>query len=458
MKFKRWWLWGVLLLAAGGGAAWWMLRDGNGSVTYRTVPLERGSIQASVSASGTVNPVSQVQVSSQVSGQIKELFVDFNSEVRQGQLIARLDPQTFEYRVRQATADVDAARASLLSVQANVQQALAQLVRAQVEHEEAQRDLERKQGLVAQNFISPAEAEKARALVRTLAASVKAAEAQVAVARAQVQNAQATIKQREAALQQAMVDVERTQIRSPVDGIVVKRTVEVGQTVAASLQAPELFVIARNLDDMQVEVSIDEVDVSRVNPGQKASFTIDAFAGRHFDGTVAQVRKAAVNNQNVTTYTVVVGFANPGVNILPGMTANVRIVTETRDNVLKVPNAALRVRIEGVEPAASAPHAASTAASAADGAAEGRSPGQRGGGARSPRGRIYVLAGDGEHPGAPRAVDVRLGISDGARTELMSPPRQDSELQEGTLVIVGVSSPDGESAGARRPSGPRSPF
>ena len=161
----------------------------------------------------------------------------------------------------------------------------------------------------------------------------------------------AIVRQRDAQLQQARVDMERTQIRSPVDGIVIKRSVEVGQTVAASLQAPELFVIARNLSDMQVEAAIDEADISRVRDGQKVSFSIDAFPGRSFDGAVRQVRKAAVSAQNVVSYTVVVGFANPGSLMLPGMTANVRIITDTREGVLKVPNAALRVRIAGIEPA-----------------------------------------------------------------------------------------------------------
>jgi HlyD family secretion protein len=340
-------------LAVAGGAVWWFQRDRDGGVTYRSAKIERGSLQAAVSASGTVTPVTQVQVSSQVSGQIKELFVDFNSEVTQGQLIARLDPETFEYRLRQSNADLEAARASVLTAQANVLQATAQVGKARVDVQEAQRDLERKQDLLAKNFISAVEAERAAALVRTLAESLKATEAQVAVANAQAQNAQAIVKQRDAQLAQARIDLERTQIRSPVTGIIIKRSVEVGQTVAASLQAPELFVIAANLNDMQVETSIDEADISRVRNAQKVSFTIDAFPGRSFDGAVKQVRKAAVSAQNVTTYTVVVSFANPGASLLPGMTANVRIITETRDNVLKVPNAALRVRIAGVEPAAS---------------------------------------------------------------------------------------------------------
>ena len=353
MKNKVWVSALVLVVGVAGAAAWWFLRNGDAGVSYRSAKIERGSLQAAVSASGTVTPVTQVQVSSQVSGQIKELFVDFNSEVKAGQLIARLDPETFEYRLRQANADVEAARASVLTAQANVLQALAQVGKAKVDVQEAQRDLDRKQDLVAKNFISAVEADKALALVRTLAETLKATDAQVAVAKAQAQNAQAIVKQREAQLAQARVDVGHTQIRSPVTGIVIKRSVEVGQTVAASLQAPELFVIAANLNDMQVETSIDEADISRVRNAQKVSFTIDAFPGRSFEGAVKQVRKAAVSAQNVTTYTVVVAFANPGASLLPGMTANVRIITETRENALKVANAALRVRIAGVEPAAS---------------------------------------------------------------------------------------------------------
>jgi HlyD family secretion protein len=253
----------------------------------------------------------------------------------------------------------------VLTAQANVQSALAQVARANGDVGEAQRDEKRKRDLLAQNFISPAELDTAMARTASLLESAKVAVAQVAVARAQEQNAVAIVRQRDAQLQQARVDMERTQIRSPVDGIVIKRSVEVGQTVAASLQAPELFVIARNLSDMQVEAAIDEADISRVRDGQKVSFSIDAFPGRSFDGAVRQVRKAAVSAQNVVSYTVVVGFANPGSLMLPGMTANVRIITDTREGVLKVPNAALRVRIAGIEPAAAAtalPGAASGAA------------------------------------------------------------------------------------------------
>ena len=357
MKASRWVGAALLLALLAAGAWWFFVRVPEPLMSFRTGKIERGPLQAAVSATGTVTPVQQVQISSQVSGQIRELFVDFNSEVRSGQLIAQLDPQTFEYRVRQSSADVEAARASVLTAQANVQSALAQVSRAQGDLDEAQRDEKRKQDLLAQNFISSAELDAAKSKSASLAGALKVAQAQVDVARAQAQNAQAIVRQREAQAQQARVDLERTQIRSPVDGIVIKRSVEVGQTVAASLQAPELFVIARNLSDMQVEAAIDEADISRVRDGQKVGFTIDAFPGRSFDGTVRQVRKAAVSAQNVVSYTVVVGFANPGSLMLPGMTANVRIITDTRDDVLKVPNAALRVRIAGIEPeaAASAP-------------------------------------------------------------------------------------------------------
>jgi len=390
MKLKPWSAALVVVLAAAAGAAWWWTRDGDAAASYRTARIERGSLQAAVAASGTVTPVTQVQISSQVSGQIKELFVDFNSEVKQGQLIARLDPETFEYRVRQSSADLEAARASVMTAQANVLQAMAQVGKARVDLSEAQRDLERKQDLVAKSFISEVEAERASALVRTLAEGLKATEAQVAVANAQAQNAQAIVKQRDAQLAQARVDLERTQIRSPVNGIVIKRSVEVGQTVAASLQAPELFVIAANLDDMQVETAIDEADIARIRNAQKVSFTIDAFPGRSFDGTVKQVRKAAVSAQNVTTYTVVVGFANPGAGLLPGMTANVRIVTDSRDKVLKVPNAALRVRMAGIEPAAASPAAGNDADGASGGrvGASGPSPAGAGGPLREFRDRL----------------------------------------------------------------------
>ncbi len=350
--WKTWALAGtVVLAAAGGGAYWWQQREKQDAVQYRTAKIERGNLQATVSASGAVNPVTQVSVGTQVSGQIKELYVDFNSEVKAGQLIAVIDPETFEYRVRSAQADVDAARAAVLTAQANIAASNAGVSRAQVDIDEAKRDFERKQSLVEKQFIAQSEADKARALVNTTSEQMKSAQAQLGVTQAQIKSAQANVAQRESTLAQARIDLARTKITSPVNGIVIKRAIEKGQTVAASLQSPELFVIAQNLQDMQVDASIDESDVGRIRTGQKASFTVDAFPGQTFDGEVKQVRKAAQNVANVVTYVAVVAFTNTGGRLLPGMTANVRVVTDLRENVLKVPNAALRVKIAGIEPA-----------------------------------------------------------------------------------------------------------
>jgi HlyD family secretion protein len=368
MKKVTWIAGAVVLALAGGGAWWWTQRAKADDVTYRTAKIERGNLQATVSASGAVNPVTQVSVGTQVSGQIKELFVDFNSEVKAGQLIATIDPETFEYRVRSAQADVDAARAAVLTAQANIAASNAAVSRAKVDLGEAQRDFERQQSLVEKQFVAQNVADKARALVASSSESVKAAEAQLGVTQAQIKSAQANVQQRDSALAQARIDLSRTKITSPVNGIVIKRAIEKGQTVAASLQAPELFVIAQNLSDMQVDASIDESDVGRIRSGQKASFTVDAYPGQSFDGEVRQVRKAAQNVANVVTYVAVVGFTNVGNKLLPGMTANVRLVTDQRADVLKVPNAALRVRIAGVEPAA---QGASAPGGAASGAASG---------------------------------------------------------------------------------------
>ena len=362
---KLYWIAGALVLAAAGGGAWWyQQQDKSGDVQYRSAKIERGNLAASVSASGAVNPVTQVSVGTQVSGQIKELYVDFNSEVKAGQLIAQIDPETFEFRVRQSQADVDAARAQVLTAQANVLASNAAISRSQVDVQEAQRDFERKKDLAEKQFIAQSEADKSRALVNTSAENLKASQAQLAVTNAQVKSAQANVAQREAALSQARIDLQRTKITSPVNGIVIKRAIEKGQTVAASLQSPELFVIAQNLSDMQVDASIDEADVSRISTGQRATFTVDAFPGQTFEGEVRQVRKAAQNVANVVTYVAVVGFTNTAGRLLPGMTANVRVVTESRENVLKIPNSAMRVRIAGVEPATAGVSSPSTGASA----------------------------------------------------------------------------------------------
>ena len=429
----------ALALALAVAAYWWSQRSADYALPYRMAKIERGNLQATVAASGAVNPVALVSVGTQVSGQIRDLLVDFNAEVKAGQLLARIDPETFEYRVRSALADLDSARAAVSTSQANVLAVQTQVSRAQVDLTEAQRDLERKQSLVEKQFIAQSEADKARALVNTSQEALKAVQAQVAVAQGGVRSAQASVAQREAALAQARIDLGRTRITSPVNGIVIKRAIERGQTVAASLQAPELFTIAQNLHDMQVEAVIDESDVGRLHTGQSASFTVDAFPGQTFEGQIQQVRKSASNVANVVTYVAILAFANPEGQLLPGMTANVRVVTEQRQEVLKVPNAALRMRIAGIEPGAAA-------------SAPAAEPASRSGS----RGRIYVLDAQGK----PLALNVRLGISDGSMTELLPGRSDNPELAEGTLVVVGSQAPGASSSTSNppKPSGPRALF
>jgi HlyD family secretion protein len=428
---------GVVLSAALAALAWWWVQGADRDApSYRSAKIERGSLQASVAASGTVNPVALVTVGTQVSGQIREVYVDFNSEVKAGQLLAQIDPETFEYRLRAAQADLDAANAAVMTAQANQTAAQAQVARAQVDLNEAQRDQERKLHLVERQFIAQSEADKARALLNTTEQALKAVQAQVGVAQANVRLAQANVAQRESALAQARIDLSRTRITSPVNGIVIKRTIERGQTVASSLQAPELFILAKNLSDMQVEASIDESDVGRLAVGQAASFNVDAFPGQTFSGEIRQVRKAASNVANVVTYVAVVGFSNTTGKLLPGMTANVKVTTDVRSGVLKVPNAALRVRIAGVEPAAGT-------GARGDGAA-------RGGAAA----RVYLLGADG----APRAYAVRVGISDGAFSELLVTPGSAAAdaLVEGAEVITAAGA--AAAPASTRPAGPRPLF
>jgi HlyD family secretion protein len=454
MKRASWLPAAIVVLAAASASAWWFTRSDGDAPKFRTAKIEQGELQAIVAAGGTVNAVRQVIVGSQVSGQIKELFADFNTEVKQGQLIARIDPESNRYRVRQAQADLDAARAQALQGQAGIAVAQAALSRARLDADNAERDRVRKQELLDKQFISAAEFESVRNVAGTLAEQLKVTQAQLEVSRAQADSAQATVQQRAAALAQAQVDLDRTEIRSPVAGVVIKRSVDVGQTVAASLQAPELFIIARNLSDMQVEASIDEADIGRVKTGQPASFTVDAFPARTFEGQVATVRKAALNTNNVVTYTVVVAFstgdADPGLQLLPGMTANVRIVTDVRQNALKLPNPALRVRLPGVsEPVAPAPAAGAVTGPAAPAAANGDAGASSSRAGVPGRGRVYILGSDGK----PQAVTVRLGISDGSMTELLS-----STLEPGQEVIVGLVGPAAGSAPPRPTGGPRPPF
>ena len=395
----------ALLLGAG---IWGYLyaQSRNSSPKYRLAQVERGPLTAAVSATGNLNAVVTVQVGSQVSGQIKELLVDFNSVVRRGQVIARIDPQIFEAQVNQAKADVETAKAAVLNQGATVEKARADVENARAalaqgkaqtaKSDAAQADSKRiferntelfKRQLIAQADRDTAQAnydqavaqsESARASERALAAAIDSSLAQLRVQEAALKSARAQVDQKTAALAQAQTNLNYTTIRAPVDGVVVSRAVDMGQTVAASLQAPTLFTIAQDLTKMQVETSVDEADIGRIKLEDRATFTVDAFPGQTFSGVVTQIRKAAQIVQNVVTYTVVISVDNPGGRLLPGMTANVKLVYAEKSEVLKVPNAALRFRPAGADTGPAAP-------SRGQGGAPAAGPAPRGdGGGRTP--------------------------------------------------------------------------
>lgn len=339
--------------------------------------VERGSIVRLVSSTGTLNALVQVQVGSQVSGQIKELLADFNSQVQQDQVIARIDPVNFEARVRQCEAElavsmanvaiqssaVERARAELQNARSGAAATMAQTEKARVVLNDAKRNRNRKEALHKKSIISESQFDEAVAAYDQAVAQVRAAEAEekgkyslirsreaaLKMAKAQVEHSRAQVKQKEAALHQSKVDLEHTVIRSPVDGVVIGRSVDIGQTVAASLQAPTLFTIAQDLREMQVDTSVDEADIGCIQVGQGTTFSVDAFPGREFKGQIIQIRIQPKTVQNVVTYTVVVSVDNSGLLLLPGMTANVQIAVDERSNVLKVPNGALRFKPPGTK-------------------------------------------------------------------------------------------------------------
>ncbi len=376
----------VAALVGAGVWAYFYAQSRGNAPRFRLAAVERGPLVATVSASGNLNAVTTVQVGSQISGQIKELLVDFNSPVRKDQIIARIDPETYEAKMGQARAELESSRAAIINQQAQIEraradvenakaalvEAQAQTAKARVTVLDSRRDFDRKTELFRRELIARSEldtsqatfdaagaqVDSARAKEQSLAAAIKSFEAQLRVTEAALDSARAHVRQREAALQQAQVDLDRTIIRAPVNGVVVSRAVDVGQTVAASLQAPTLFTIAQDLTKMQVETSVDEADIGRIKVEDRATFTVDAFPGETFSGTVTQIRKAALVVQNVVTYTVVIGVGNPGGRLLPGMTANVKLVVAEKPSVLKVPNAALRFRPAGDTSPATGPAAA----------------------------------------------------------------------------------------------------
>ena len=463
---RRWW--GLAVIAAlviGAFAGYRFFLAYTKAPEYRTARVERGPLTASVSATGNLNAVIMVLVGSQVSGTIKELAADFNTAVRRGQVIARIDPALFEAAVNQARADAKAAASTVLSQAAQVEQARTNIDNARAAHAEAkaqtakalvvvvdaQRSLGRQTELFRRDLVAAADRDAAQtaydaamaqhdaaeAHEQALASAIRTAETQLRVQEAALQTARDQVEQKQAALAQTQINLEHTTIRSPVDGVVVNRAVDVGQTVAATLQAPTLFTIAQDLTKMQVETSVDEADIGRIHADTPVTFTVDAFPGEAFEGNVSQIRKAPQVAQNVVTYTVVVAVANPSGKLVPGMTANVRFVTAQRADVLRVPNTALRFRPPGVN------------GSATEGLPSSGGPGRpssekRPSGTDSPGGLVWVLGRDGH----PAPVPVTLGITDGTSTEIVA-----GDLSAGQAVVVGVEA--GAPAATPPPAGPR---
>ncbi|MCI0337897.1 MAG: efflux RND transporter periplasmic adaptor subunit [Acidobacteria bacterium] len=346
---------------------------------YLTAKIEKGNIRNTVSATGALQAVTTVQVGSQVSGNIAELYADFNSIVRKDQVVARLDPSILQAQVSQQRANLEQARANLANSQARllaaesdvktqragVSGATANLAALKAQRDDAARLLERQEALAKSGIIPERDLEAVRASFQTAEARYSQADAQLdqarvneqnagsaglAQAKAQVQQASAQVQQSEAALRLAEVNLSHTTITSPIDGVVVSRNVDKGQTVAASLSAPTLFTIANDLTQMQVIAAIDQADIGAINSNNRVSFTVDAFPGNNFQGTINQIRLNAQNVQNVVTYNVVIDVRNPDLKLKPGMTANLTFSIAERNDTLKIPNAALRFRPQDITP------------------------------------------------------------------------------------------------------------
>lgn len=413
---------------------------------YFTTKAEHGDIREVVEATGTINAVITVQVGSQVSGTIAALYADFNSRVKKGQVVAQIDPALFKANLQQAQSD-------LANAQANAVAAKANLEKAEATASQAKADYERNKGLAAEGVVSPQQLDLARANADTAVAAVSGAKAQITQADAQVQ-------QKQAAVELAQTNLNYTTIHAPIDGTVIARSVDVGQTVAASLQAPTLFTIAQDLTKMQVYANTDESDVGMIRPGQPVTFKVDAFPKDTFAGRVEQVRLNATVVQNVVTYNTVIDFDNPDLKLFPGMTAYVTIPVATATNILKVPNGALRYKPDmkaediralykkfgidagGAARAASAEQAGGTGASSkqvrgtGEGAAGGGGGGQGNAQAqtRGPRMDVAIVWKlDADKSLEP--VKIRTGITDHTVTEVVQVVN--GELKDGDEVITG---------------------
>lgn len=413
-------LWATLLGLVAALVLWRCTRSDEAAPKYVTDAVARGDVISRVSASGSLSAVVTVEVGSQVSGRIQALYADFNSVVKKGQRIAKIDPALFEAAVAQAAANVTAARGNLARLEAQA--------------EEAERLARR----AAQLFETRIVAENDR----------DASASTALAARAAVQQGRGQLAQSQAALYQSETNLRYTDILAPTDGIVISRAVNVGQTVAASLSAPVIFTIAQDLRAMEVHTNIAESDIGRLRAGMDASFTVDAYPTERFRGRIREIRNAPQVVQNVVTYDAVIDVENAELKLKPGMTATVNIVSERRDGVLRVPNAALRFR-----PDALAARPAGAGGASRAGGAAGRSGSMAAGTAGGPSARerpdrdpalrsVYVLV---DKESVRR--EVKVGLSDGGFTEVTG-----GELREGDLVITGIEGQSGGSGG--RPGGP----
>ena len=381
-----WWRrrrWAVAAAVVAVAAAAWLLRPGGEAqeVAFRLAEVERGSIVESVSSTGRLSALGEITLTSQVAGQVLDVPADFNDAVSMGQVLARLDPETFEAQLVQAEADLAIAKADLVSSRASVERAQAdvrngaasiesleaQLQNSRIGLDAASRDLQRQRDLFAQNIVTAVAVDEAvtrfdqaqaqfdqiRAQLEGQLATLDSRRASLAMSEAGVVTAEARVQQREAQVNAAIIELSHTEIRSPVDGTVIARSVEPGQTIA-NVSATPLFTIAQDLRQMLVEVSVDEADIGNIRDGQRVLFSVDAYPTREYGGTVRQVRYAAETIQNVVTYTVIVGARNADLSLLPGMTATARIILDERDDALRVPNAALRYVPVGFTEAAAA--------------------------------------------------------------------------------------------------------
>lgn len=358
---KRIWL---ALAVVGLGLYFFQARPATSErIEYQTAAISMGSVESLVNSSGTLSPLSVVQVGSEVSGLIRELNADFNTLVKEGDLLARIDDRDVLTLLRQREADLEVAKANLV-------QERAALIRAETDYEFALRELERTKSLLERRLVSETDLERSLSNARS-------SEAALENAKARIVSAEASILQRNAQLEQIQLDLERTYIRSPVDGIVIRRLVDLGQAVSANQSIPTLFEVAKDLSEMQIQAAIAEADIGRVQEGMPVRFRVDAYPDQRFTGVVSQVRKASTIISNVVTYTIIINADNPREILLPGMTANVDIVLGSRDNALRAPNTALRFQPPESVQAAASPAAAEPGAGTGGRTANGADPAAR---------------------------------------------------------------------------------